>query len=339
MTSSEEKTAPQPPLSQQGLFAIDGARIKAIREGQKLTQLYIATSLGVTVDTVSRWENGRTTNIKEENAERLAEILAISLADIAPAVSGDQQKATPLPPAEDDGDKGADGAGSTPGPEQGSAPRLPWRLFLALAAVALSALLAFIIFLPPGADQIQLEVSRLLPRHAAPKQPFPVVIKVRVSGAASSGPVSFIIKEKVADNCQVIEGEPPFMVVNQAGRFIKWLSQGGAGEIHYFAYLAIAGSQAGYGERLVFSGEALVQGRRAMNQGLAGDTSLAITNYHWADSDRDQVISDEEILTIYNSFAVLQKLGVDLDEIRRIWAGPGYRWDPEEEGFVALTNP
>lgn len=63
-------------------FAIDGGKIKAIRESKKLTQLYIATCLGVTVDTVSRWKNGRSPNIKLENAEKLAEVLEIPLTEI-----------------------------------------------------------------------------------------------------------------------------------------------------------------------------------------------------------------------------------------------------------------
>src|SRR6266702_3178773 len=62
--------------------AIDGAAIKTIRETKKLTQLYVASVVGVTTDTISRWENNRYPTIKRENAEKLAGALEVELADI-----------------------------------------------------------------------------------------------------------------------------------------------------------------------------------------------------------------------------------------------------------------
>ena len=47
---------------------------KEIREKKGLTQLYIATAVGVTTDTISRWENRRYPSIKTENGEKLAEL-------------------------------------------------------------------------------------------------------------------------------------------------------------------------------------------------------------------------------------------------------------------------
>ena len=61
---------------------IDGARIRRIREEKGLTQLYVATVVGVTTDTISRWENRRYPNIKKENAVKLAEALETRMADI-----------------------------------------------------------------------------------------------------------------------------------------------------------------------------------------------------------------------------------------------------------------
>ena len=39
-----------------GKVRLDGSAIRRIREEQKLTQFYIAKVVGVTTDTVSRWE-------------------------------------------------------------------------------------------------------------------------------------------------------------------------------------------------------------------------------------------------------------------------------------------
>ena len=41
------------------MVKIDGTRVRAIREQKGLTQLYVATVVEVTTDTVSRWENGK----------------------------------------------------------------------------------------------------------------------------------------------------------------------------------------------------------------------------------------------------------------------------------------
>ena len=62
--------------------AIDGAKIKSLRETKKLTQLYVASVVGVTTDTISRWENNRYPTIKRDNAEKLASALEVELADI-----------------------------------------------------------------------------------------------------------------------------------------------------------------------------------------------------------------------------------------------------------------
>jgi len=90
------------------------------------------------------------------------------------------------------------------------------------------------------------------------------------------------------------------------------------------------------GARLTFNGEVIVEGNLARTQVIAGADSLVITNYHWADTNRDWVIDDAEILTIYNSFEVMQDLGVNIDEIRQIWASKGYRWDEAVEKFVEI---
>ena len=61
---------------------IDGDRIKALRLQKGLTQLYLASFVGVTTDTISRWENKKIPSIKRENALKLAEALEVSLDEI-----------------------------------------------------------------------------------------------------------------------------------------------------------------------------------------------------------------------------------------------------------------
>src|SRR6056297_2481262 len=71
--------------------AVDATAIRRIREEKKLTQLYVAKVVGVTTDTVSRWENNRYPSIKRENALRLAEALEVSVEQIIERTGEEEQ--------------------------------------------------------------------------------------------------------------------------------------------------------------------------------------------------------------------------------------------------------
>ena len=64
------------------MVKIDGSKVRKLREAKGFTQLYVATVVGVTTDTISRWENKRYPSIKEENGLKLAEALEVSLDQI-----------------------------------------------------------------------------------------------------------------------------------------------------------------------------------------------------------------------------------------------------------------
>lgn len=297
-------------------LAIDGSKIKSIREAKKLTQLYVATCLGVTVDTISRWENGRSPNIKLENAEKLAEVLEISLAEIG------ARAASPEIPT--------DGAPADATPAVAPQRLKPW---WPLIPVGLLLVLTYFQFSAPHSAAPQLSASRLLPQHASPSQPFPVLIKVQATGPL---PLSFILKEFLPPGCQVLAGHPALLAPQQSHGAIKWLSSAEGEAPLYFAYLARTAPELTVGGQLIFQGEVMVQGQQTTRLPISGSTTLAITPFHWADSNQDLRIDDAEILTIFNAFAVLQALGVDIDEIRQIWAGQGYRWDNGAGKFVVI---
>ena len=40
------------------MVQVSGPKIRSLREEQNLTQLYLATAVGVTTETISRWEPG-----------------------------------------------------------------------------------------------------------------------------------------------------------------------------------------------------------------------------------------------------------------------------------------
>ena len=71
------------------MIKIDGAKIKLLREQQGLTQLYLATAVEVTTDTISRWENRRYPSIKRENGLKLAEALNVPLEELLEDIPAD----------------------------------------------------------------------------------------------------------------------------------------------------------------------------------------------------------------------------------------------------------
>jgi len=74
---------------------IEGGRVKQLREEKGLTQLYVATAVGVTVDTISRWENKRYPTVRRENVLKLAEILEVDVSEIME--SGEKQDSAKKP--------------------------------------------------------------------------------------------------------------------------------------------------------------------------------------------------------------------------------------------------
>ena len=60
---------------QTSTVCLDGGEVKRQRELHGLTQLYVSKVVGVTTDTISRWENNRYPTIRRENAINLADAL------------------------------------------------------------------------------------------------------------------------------------------------------------------------------------------------------------------------------------------------------------------------
>ena len=299
---------------------IDGDKIRRIRQERGFTQLYVATCLAVTTDTVSRWENNRSPSIKQENAEKLAEVLAVDLQELL-------KTSESLEKPETDAAGMVDGLGDEPPP--------PARKKKVWAAVAVPLLLAVFWFGfmyisdngTPGVPIITAE--RFLPAHTSPRLPFPVFIKVH---HAENSPVSFILRESFPKSITVKQGVPPFTALSSTEG--KWIDTTGEKDL-LFGYLAIPDRNLIPGRNLVFSGHLLVEEQQFP---VGGATTITMENYHWADRNTDYVIDDNEILAIYSFFDLFKDMGIDIDEIRRIWAGNGYRWDENSGRFVVVAK-
>ncbi|MDF1578578.1 MAG: helix-turn-helix transcriptional regulator [Desulfurivibrionaceae bacterium] len=294
------------------MVRIDGARVKELRERQGLTQLYMATAVGVTTETISRWENRRYPSIMRENAEKLAETLAVEPAEILEAETAGEIEPVP--------------AESVP-PIPPDKPTPPSRLKRHLAAILLILLVLVVLQAVRYYSATTLSAPkvggiRILPPHIPPGQPFPVLIRVE-----ASEPVSFslLLKENLPPGCEPVAAMPRFTSAAGPGGQVKWVSRL-EGDKKFFAYLVKAPLVPENSE-LLFFGRILAGPMTGSSPDIGGDKRLRIDAFHWADRNRDQRIDDEEILIVYDLFSEVADFDFNRDLIDEIWAAGGYVWN------------
>jgi hypothetical protein len=69
---------------------------------------------------------------------------------------------------------------------------------------------------------------------------------------------------------------------------------------------------------------------------IRGASSLAVKDLHWADTNGNHRIDDEEILTLYDLLGEIKGFELDRHEVEDIWAGNGYIYDKKEKRFVII---
>ncbi|BCG49167.1 Transcriptional regulator [Citrifermentans bremense] len=290
--------------------AIDGTRIRTVREAKRLTQLYVASVVGVTTDTISRWENNRYPSIKRENAQKLADALEVPLDDIL-------RQEPPAPEGEADADL------TPPSPRRKKLLVLfgLFTLLLLLAVVILSR--------PPSSAPIAV---RWLPRYAAPGEIIPVQIKVT---RLPSKPFGFILKEKLPDGMRLVSSVPPSSAAEPARSSLKWLVPSGGNPV-VISYSVRTPAPFAQGKEVKVKGEIVLHGEDAnRTEEVGGGSDVRIGPYHWADANGDGRIDDDEIMPAYYICDEMKGLGLDWKTIEAIWSGKGYRWDPKN-GYTVL---
>ncbi|MGV1099103.1 helix-turn-helix domain-containing protein [Thiovibrio sp. JS02] len=327
------------------IINIDGLKIRQIREEKGLTQLYVSTVVGVTTDTISRWENRRYPTIKKENAIRLAEALEVPLEAIIDAGQKEEaeanrpaqpepeaESAAPLPPS----------PGEPPAPQRGaeSSPRSSLHGISARhVGVILGALFVIAIGLTiaswwngrQNADN-QVAALRSLPAHVPPAGIFPVLIEVTTNSAK---PFSLILKETLPPGCTAVSGSPAFVEQEKDRSVIKWIGKV-SGDYAVFSYLAKLDAKAPPDGMLTFSGGITLRSGDKTATTVSGANSARISPYHWADGNSDGRIDDEEILSVYDTYGAIEGFEFDQKRIEDIWSSKGYRWNPASRNFEIL---
>lgn len=294
------------------MVRIDGSLVRQLREEKGLTQLYLATAVEVTTDTISRWENKHYQSVKKDNAQRLAAALEVELAAILEV----------------------DEKGKDPKVESKKAPRDQGpRLNLSALALALVSTLVVVLVLVIFSRHkrsvpeipLLLEATRKAPRHAMPGYPFPVVITVE-TGAT---PLSVVIKESLPDQVQVSASSSTLRLIERPE--LKWIVKHMTGKQRFGYMMTNMGT-----ETLPFHGTVTSRVGHKKELIIGGSPYLVMAPFHWADINKDSIISDDEILVVYDDFDDVDGLSVDVELVEEMWMGSGYRWSKAKGLFEVI---
>jgi transcriptional regulator with XRE-family HTH domain len=297
------------------MVKIDGAKIKLLREQQGLTQLYLATAVEVTTDTISRWENRRYPSIKRDNGLKLAEALNVQLEDLLEEEPVEEHSPETLPSDQTLIVKHQD----TPK----SILAKNWPLVI-LSGTLFCVVMAFIWYFFHSSTSGSFTAQRIVPAHCIDDQPFPVIIKV--TGTPDTA-TALIIKETFPDNGTIHATSPIVTAGGLKNNQIKWLKKIESQAL--FAYvISVSGKEA---ENVNFNGTAAIS--HDSETPINGDNTISIGQHHWADTDKDNVISDDEILTVYDQYSEITDIDLNIDLIEEIWLGSEYLWDTATATF------
>lgn len=293
-------------------ICLDGASVRRIREEKKLTQLYVAKVVGVTTDTISRWENNRYPSIKRENALRLAEALEVPISEVLQGGTGECSIAEP--------DKR--------------------RYSLILPA----SVLAVILVLLAGAYFFRrhrevpasaVTADRLLPTYAAPGSVVPVRVRIKSSEKTRG----YILRENFPRGWKLIEANPPASSLDNEEGMARWIVRSGQAR-KLIVYLLKADPKAEEGTEAFFTGEvvAKINGNNSPRP-VEGTAGITIAPVHWADLNGDHLIDDGELLQASDTVDEMKGVHLDWDHLQAIWDAGGYFWDEKKRKFIAVKPP
>jgi transcriptional regulator with XRE-family HTH domain len=300
---------------------INGNKIRVLREQKGLTQLYLATVVGVTTDTISRWENRRYPSIKLDNARKLAEALEVSLDELL-----EEEKGASADLSESSEQAVADT----------TIPTVPTGIFWTFVArrrkliglcgglLAAAVLVAVLLV-----NQSGIHAVRIMPAHTAPNLPFPVMIQVVGEMETKN---TLLVREELQGDCEAIgasaEGPP-----KQFGKNPRWIGKLTNGKAA-FLYLVEPGKKVRPEEEIRISGDLISREGQSAGDAIGGSKRVVVAPYHWADSDKNYVISDSEIRKAYETYSLPGENLVNFTAIEELWMAGRYVWNKKSQLFV-----
>ena len=292
-------------------LCIDGQAIRRIREKSKLTQLYVAKVVGVTTDTVSRWENNRYPTIRRDNALLLADALEVDLAEILLNGTGD------------------------PGSVSGTPRR--GHLLAGLIVVTIVAIFLFFIyfhFMQDQSPQYSFTATRILPTYAVADGIFPVRVRINASGEMKG----MILREHFPKGWKLVQSSPPPSSLDNVDGTVRWIIKPDM-KPETISYLLQVPAEVDGSRKHHFSGEVIVNPRgSSITYDVTGSMFTAVGPYHWADVDGDSVIDDSETLAASESIDEMAGLHLSWETIEKIWDAGQYSWLADEKKFIPVRT-
>ena len=294
--------------------AIDGNVIRKIREEKRLTQLYVSKVVGVTTDTVSRWENNRYPTIMRDNALKLAEALEVDIDEIL---------------KQDEDLESVDSDNLSPEPKNKN-----WIYYLLLAGVALIGLL-FLFLQPSSSPAPVLQAKRLLPVFAAPGSR--ILVQVELSSAVPLK--GMILKETFPQGWRLLESEPVVSHFDAGKGFARWIFRKPPLKMRVFYILGVPDALHPDSD-MTITGELIANpdGQRSVAT-VQSSGKMQVKPVHWADKNGDFVIDDIEILDVSDLTEEAKTLNLNWDLLDDIWEAGAYRWNKEKKQFVPVSPP
>lgn len=287
--------------------------MRQIREERGLTQLYVAKVVGVTTDTISRWENNRYPSIKRSNALRLAEALETDLEKIILSESSDEN----VPPLDEV-------------PALEGVPRRKVRVGWAVAVLFLLAGgLAVLQWSKIESFEPKVLAVRQLPNFAAPQAVFPVIITLEKDLVGKG----FILREKFPDGWQLKEANPPPSSLDNVQGVARWIIK--PGEMRdLIVYILQVSSSAADMSSADFHGEVVLKGDMAStSSSVTGDEGTKVGPYIWADENGDGRVDDAEMLNASDVVETMQGVHLNWTQLEKVWDAGGYFWDDQKRDF------
>lgn len=287
--------------------SIDSNAIRNIREEKRLTQLYVSKVVGVTTDTVSRWENNRYPTIRRDNAIKLAEALEVSLEEILMREN----------PAEE----------TLVAAETVSSKR-PWVLLAVLAVVIVAVIITFVHNGSPPLPEMRAD--RILPPYAAPGSR--VLVRVRI---VSEKPIKgMILRESYPLGWKLVASEPPASSLDNEEGKARWIFRKPQLQT-VVSYLLEVAKDAKIATQVDLQGE-LIANPDGQRSAIPVQTSgkMEVQPLHWADLNGNQIIEDLEILEVSELLDETGQLHLDWDLIEMLWNAGGYEWQAKKGEFV-----
>jgi len=286
---------------------LDAAEVKRIREGQQLTQFYVSKVVGVTTDTISRWENNRYPTIRRENALKLAEALDVQLGDIL------------LKPKEEPAEEKLS--------VQKKSPAF-WFMIIVLPLVALFILFSLLGKSPSLPASVTSE--RVLPDFAGPGSTIPVQIRM-THREQNEG---IILREYFPKGWKIVQANPPASSLDNVNGVARWIIKAGD-DRDRVVYLVQVDPAAKLNSEELFQGE-IVASRKGNQSAvpIQGESQIAVAPVHWVDANADSRIDDGEMLE--GSFTIEDMAGVhiDWDDLEGLWDAGRYSWDAQKQRFL-----